>query len=307
MARLGLTRDCYTVTPGLYCVGSPDEDSPVLVSANYKLSFDAMRKELSGIDAWVLVVDTHGINVWCAAGKGTLSTENVARYVRESGLERVVAHRTLTMPQLAATGVAAHKMRRLCGFGAVFGPILAAHLPAFLRGEAGDETRRVTFTMAQRAVLVPVELVLLWKALAYCIAAGFLLSGIGPGIFSLSAAWTRGLSVLVASLAGVLSGAVAVPLLLPWLPGRAFSAKGATLGGVVGLAVAALLGTGEVDGVALALWTTALSSYFGMNFTGSTPYTSPSGVEYEMRRAIPLQIAAVVVAVVLWVGSTLVG
>lgn len=303
LARLGLTRDHYTVTPGLYCVGTPKAHSPVLVSANYKLSFDALRKELGGVDAWVLVVDTHGINVWCAAGKGTLSTDEVAMRVRESGLECVVTHRTLILPQLAATGVAARKLRGLCGFGARFGPILASDVPAFLRGDEDDDMRRVTFTLAQRAVLVPVELVLLWKSLAYCVAAGFLVSGFGPGVFSVSAAWARGMSVLAATLAGVLAGTVGVPLLLPWLAGKAFSIKGAVLGLPVGVAVAVMSGVSLMGGAGLALWVTALSSYLGMNFTGSTPYTSPSGVEFEMRRAIPFQAVAVLSAVVLWIVS----
>ncbi|HQL32652.1 MAG TPA: hypothetical protein PK969_05305, partial [Treponemataceae bacterium] len=67
--RLGIGRNKASVTPGLYFIGSPGAASPVLVSANYRLSFDALRKELSGIDAWILVVDTRGVNVWCAAGK----------------------------------------------------------------------------------------------------------------------------------------------------------------------------------------------------------------------------------------------
>jgi hypothetical protein len=52
--------------------------------------------------------------------------------------------------------------------------------------------------------------------------------------------------------------------------------------------------------------TVALSSYLAMNFTGSTPYTSPSGVEKEMRRAIPLQTAAAVLGLIIWVVSAFV-
>lgn len=51
MVRFGFNRMTYRVTPGLYAVGSPDQNSPVLVSANYKLSFDVLRKELGGINA----------------------------------------------------------------------------------------------------------------------------------------------------------------------------------------------------------------------------------------------------------------
>ena len=72
LARIGVNRQGHRVDPGLYAIGSPSGDSPVLVTANYTLSFDALRSVLSGISAYILVLDTKGINVWCAAGKGDL-------------------------------------------------------------------------------------------------------------------------------------------------------------------------------------------------------------------------------------------
>ncbi|MCL2605833.1 MAG: acetyl-CoA synthase subunit gamma, partial [Coriobacteriia bacterium] len=68
--RWGIGRMDYKIESGLYAVGKPDTSSPVLVSANYKLTFDALRKNLGGLDCWLLILDTKGINVWCAAGKG---------------------------------------------------------------------------------------------------------------------------------------------------------------------------------------------------------------------------------------------
>jgi hypothetical protein len=59
--RWGSGRVKYRVTPGLYAVGNPDADSPVFVSANYKLSFDKLRSALGGIDGWIMVLDTRGI------------------------------------------------------------------------------------------------------------------------------------------------------------------------------------------------------------------------------------------------------
>ncbi len=72
-------RDDYRVVPGLYAVGSPDNNSDVLVSANYKYSFDMLRRELKDLNAWVLVLDTKGINVWCAAGKGTFGQRRTGK------------------------------------------------------------------------------------------------------------------------------------------------------------------------------------------------------------------------------------
>ena len=300
-----MIRRRYRVAPGLYAVGSPGPDSPVLVTANYKLSFDSLRFSVSGIDAWLLVADTRGINVWCAAGKGTFSAGEVSDLVRRSRLAEVVSHRRLVRPQLAAPGVTAREVTRDCGFSVRFGPVRATDLPAWLeRDGQGDEAmREVTFTLAERAVLIPVELYLLARPLLGLVVLALCLSGLGPGVFSPAAAVQRGVLLLGATGLGILAGAVLVPLLLPWLPARQFWLKGV----YTGLAVAALArplvatGVSGVEQAALTLWAVAVSSYLAMNFTGSTPFTSLSGVEREMRRGLPVQLLAVGAAAVLWV------
>ncbi|SDL51390.1 CO dehydrogenase/acetyl-CoA synthase delta subunit [Geoalkalibacter ferrihydriticus] len=301
--RWGIGRLRYRIAPGLYAVGCPDADAPVVVTANYKMSFDALRRELGGRDLWILVLETHGINVWCAAGKGTFGTEELARRVKATGLEKLVRHRRLIVPQLGAVGVAAHEVKKACGFQVVYGPVRAADLPVLL--DCGERAitpamRRVTFTTRERLVLTPVELsgmlkIMLWAALALLV-----LGGIGPGIFSISAAFTRGGTAVLAALAGVFAGAVLTPVLLPWLPWRAFAAKGALVGGALALVLGLLGAASGTDLAALVLGMAAASSYCAMNFTGSTTFTSPSGVEKEMRRAIPLQGAALLLAGSFW-------
>jgi hypothetical protein len=305
--RIGYGRYDYKVVPGLYCLGTPTKDSPVLVTGNYKLTFDMVRKELDGLDAWLLVTDTRGINIWCAAGKNLFSTDEIIYSVARTRLAEVVAHRRLILPQLGATGVAAHKVRQGCGFAVSYGPVRARDLPAFIRADntADEAMRTVTFSLRERAELIPVELFILGKPLLITVLAAFLLSGIGPGLFSASAAWSRGSAAVCATLFGIAAGNMAVPLLLPHLPWRRFSPKGALTGLIAGclnvLAFAPILGPGE--GLALILWTTAVGSYLAMNFTGSTPFTSPTGVETEMRRAIPLQAGAALCALVLWLAA----
>ncbi|MCP4566261.1 MAG: acetyl-CoA synthase subunit gamma, partial [FCB group bacterium] len=104
--RWGMGRMSYIISPGLYAVGSPSDKSPVFVTANFKLSFDHLRSELTGINGWILVLDTKGINVWCAAGKGTFGTDELVHRIRETQLEKVISHRRLILPQLGAPGVA---------------------------------------------------------------------------------------------------------------------------------------------------------------------------------------------------------
>lgn len=305
--RIGYNRAGYKVVPGLYCVGNPTPESPVLVTANYKLSFDAVRSRLGGVDAWLLVVDTRGINVWCAAGKNLFATHEVILSVKSARLDEVVTHRELILPQLGATGVSALRVRQGCGFSVTYGPVRAEDIPAFLDSgnTATEAMRAVTFSLGERLALIPVELFLLWKLLAWTVAGLFLISGIGPDVFSPAAAWHRGLVALGATLTGVVSGCGLVPLVLNRLPWRQFWPKGALTGLVTGTAYAmfAEAGDGFLPAASLILWTGASASYMAMNFTGSTPYTSPSGVEKEMRVGIPLQAAAAGLAVIGWLAA----
>ena len=313
LTRSGPIRNIYKVTPGLYAIGKPDPESPVLVTSNYKLSFDSLRFQLDNFDTWLLVADTRGVNVWCAAGKGTFSTEEIIYSVQQSQLEKLVSHRTLILPQLGATGVAAYQLTKGCGFKAKFGPVRCNDLPRFLRNkqQTDEAMRSVTFTLRERAVLIPVEVYLLLKPLTIAVFAGLLLSGIGPSIFSATAAWTRGGYFIAATLMGIACGTILVPLILPWLPGRQFWIKGLLPGLAGGLACWGLFVSPDrattLEGLAVLLWTTALSSYLAMNFTGSTPFTSPTGVEHEMRRGMSFQAIAVVVSLLLWLSSPFIG
>jgi len=152
---------------------------------------------------------------------------------------------------------------------------------------------------------VPVEISLILKPSLWVLAAIFVLSGIGPSIFSLSAACQRGLSLAAAYGLGLIAGTVVVPALLPWLPWRSFYLKGLIAGLLFGLAATVLGGESLIpmEKAAMVLLSVAISSYAAMNFTGATPFTSPSGVEKEMRRGIPLQFGAILATVILWVGA----
>ncbi len=305
--RWGLGRERYRVAPGVYAVGTPNDRSPVLISANYKMSFDILRRSLDGLDAWILAIDTKGINVWCAAGKGTFSTREIVHRVKSCALERTVSHRTLIVPQLGAPGVAAQQVKHDCGFSVVYGPVRAMDLKAFLAADmhATAHMRQVTFSTLDRLVLTPVELTSMLKPALWATLALFIGGGIGPDLFSFATAWNRGTVALGSLLSGIIAGAVAVPVLLPWIPGRAFAFKGALFGLLVSLLMLTGIGTSSSlpENLALLLALPAVSSYCAMNFTGSTTFTSPSGVEKEMRYAIPGQLAALLLAGACWIGA----
>ncbi|PIU99916.1 MAG: acetyl-CoA synthase subunit gamma, partial [Syntrophobacterales bacterium CG03_land_8_20_14_0_80_58_14] len=313
-ARWGVGRMDYSIDPGLYALGNPDRESPVLVSANYKMSFDALRSALPGRDLWIMALDTKGINVWCAAGKGTFGTEELAGRIESSGLKEVVSHRSLILPQLGAPGVAAHTVKKLSGFGVRYGPIMAADLPAYIDAgfKAASKMRLKTFPLRERAVLIPVELVETIKPTLIIAPVLFLLGGIGGPAGFWANVLHEGSFAVLAFLSAIVGGAVIHPLLLPYLPGRAFSAKGLALGAVVEVMMLSLQGydlsmwAGRLGILAWLLIIPAVTAYLAMNFTGASTYTSPSGVNKEMRWALPTEIGMGLSGLIIWVASRLI-
>lgn len=305
--RSGIARSTYKVNPGLYCVGTPSSKSSVLVTANYKLSFDTLRANLQGEDAWILVVDTRGINVWCAASKGTFSANEIALQVGRTALDKIVTHRELILPQFAAAGVASHKLKKKCGFTGIYGPVRAQDLAEYLghNKQADERMRSVTFSLGERLILTPVEIVLTWKIVLLITFASFIISGIDPNVYSLESMWDRGLIAIGSTITALLAGALVTPVLLPWVPGRQFWFKGALVGFLIGLVYQFQFMTEAqiVERTAILLWVATVSSYLAMNFTGATPYTSLSGVEQEMRKGLPFQCIGAVLSIVLWLSA----
>ncbi len=308
-ARWKIGRMNYRIPPGLYAVGNPSSESPVLVSANYKMSFDRLRSELGFLDAWILVLDTKGINVWCAAGKGTFGTDEIVRMIDVSGLKEIVTHRKLILPQLGAPGVSAHDVAKRSGFKVRYGPVRASDIRNFLENgmKATPEMRRVRFGFVDRIVLTPTELIGAFKYALPAAVILFALSGLGPGFYSFNRMMTYGLTSVILLLGSVFSGALLAPAFLPWLPAKSFSGKGA----LIGAAILLLAGwhyfntPGDFrNWIDVAAWigiVPATTSFLAMNFTGSSTYTSLSGVLKEMRIAIPLQIGATGIGLVLWI------
>jgi hypothetical protein len=277
----------------------------VLVTANYKMSFDALRKELTGISAWILVLDTKGINVWCAAGKGTFGTEELIKRIEAAGLSGVVTHKTLILPQLGAVGVSAHEVKKRSGFTVVYGPVRAEDVPAFLNNgrQATKEMRTVRFNFIDRAVLTPVEIVGSIKPSLIIFGVMFLLNLVGLSRFT-------GVDVY-AYIGAVFFGCALTPMLLPWIPGRAFSLKGWLMGLLWAVFVIVLNGFfkgieyGTLTSVAYLLILPPISSYFAMNFTGCSTYTSYSGVIKEMKISIPLMAASAGLGIILLLAGSL--
>ena len=305
--RWGIGRNHYTVVPGLYKVGEPGRESDVFVSANYKLSFDTLRKNLGSLNAWILVIDTKGINVWCAAGKGTFGTVNLVKSIKNTSLENIVKHRRIIVPQLGAVGVAAHKVKEESGFRVIFGPTLAKDIKAFVAAgyKATPAMRTISFPLKERVKLIPVDFMFGKYKLLIIIAVLFFISGLDRTGFlfkkMIQTSWFPILNVFGAYLAGI----VIAPLFLPWIPFRAFALKGAFWGAIFTLCVYFFWHISLIECIALGFINLSIASFVIMNFTGSSTYTSLSGVKKEMKLAIPFQIAFAAIGLILFIISKL--
>jgi acetyl-CoA decarbonylase/synthase complex subunit gamma len=339
MVRWAINRDHYRVEPGIYATGNPTSASDVFVTGNYKLSFDHLRKNLDGLNAWMLVLDTRGINVWCAAGKGTFSAKELVKRIQLCSLEKIVNHQRLILPQLAATGVSAQAVKSLTrehpaekttveggplvagtgnfspgiylkrntGYSVIFGPVRASDIKSFIDAgyKATPGMRKVRFGLSDRAKLIPVDFVSGRSYLLAALTLVFFLSGIYSRGYSFSETMDHGLTAMINILMGYAAGVIITPLLLPYLPARTFSMKGM----YAGLAVAIILlfsgnlGNHWSEQTAWFLIIPAISSFIAMNFTGSSTFTSLSGVKKEMKISIPFQIAGSALGLALLITS----
>jgi len=316
--RWGLGRYGYSIEPGIYAVGKPKSTSPVFVSANYKMSFDRLRQQLQQgkegketkkgkqeqkgqeeqevIDCFILVLDTKGINVWCAAGKGTFGTEELIKRIKAVKLEKIVSHKQIIVPQLGAPGVAAHIVAKKTGFKVVYGPVRAKDIPAFIKKgmKADEKMRRVEFPFKERLILTPIEIVGSYKILL----GAFIL------LLLVNLLRTHGLNIIevfygfLPYLGSALVGAVLVPALLPWIPGSSFAFKGWLLGIIYVSILGNMFFPGRNEYIVWALLLPAISAFIALNFTGCSTYTSLSGVKKEMRYAIPLIVLSALVGIV---------
>ena len=217
---------------------------------------------------------------------------------------KLLSTEPLPLPQLGATGVAAHAVTKLCGFHVIYGPVRASDIKEFLNTgmKATPEMREVKFTLKNRIVLTSVDLVSWMKPLILFFGALFVLNAIGIGKF--------GLSELVGFLGAIITDCVITPILLPWIPGRAFSLKGALLG-VIWVAACIFFGggfagIGVLKAISYILLLPSVSAYTAMNFTGSSTYTSPTGVNKEMHIAIPVILGATLFGLIALIADSII-
>jgi ubiquinone/menaquinone biosynthesis C-methylase UbiE len=245
--------------PGLYEIGKPGPGSTVLVTGNYLLTVQRLVRAIDGrIDAWLLVVDSDGINVWCGAGGGFLTAERVLSAWRLSGLDQRVTQKEMVLPELCANGVDGWKIRNETHWKIHWGPVRARDIPAYIAadGSKSDEMRLVSFPLLNRlemmaatlgfyALMILIPVAIFWRGL------------LGPLTVSLLA-----LSTFYA-------------ITLHWLPGRDGLQKSVPLTGIVLLGM--LIYSAFQDSVSpaqlfnRALGLSGLSVFIGAELQGMSP------------------------------------
>ncbi|MFH0731080.1 MAG: acetyl-CoA decarbonylase/synthase complex subunit gamma [Pseudomonadota bacterium] len=123
-----------TVTEGIYEIGNPNENSPVLVTTNFALTYFIVSGEVEGskVPAWLLIKDSEGLSVLTAWAAGKFSGDDVGAFVKKSGIMDKVKHKELIIPGYAAA-IAGDVEEELPGWTITVGPREAAHLSAFLK------------------------------------------------------------------------------------------------------------------------------------------------------------------------------
>jgi ubiquinone/menaquinone biosynthesis C-methylase UbiE len=269
----------YARTPtGLYRVGHPQRHSPVLVTGNYHLTVRRLVRQLDGLlDCWLVVANSRGINVWCSAGGGHFTAEDVISALNASGVKDVVDHHALILPQLCANGVDGWKIRQETGWGVHWGPVRASDIPAYLsagRKKTG-EMRHVAFPLVDRLEMTTV------MVLFY-------------GIFMLVLGLIFWRPLLWTLLAVTLGVSYFYGLFLPWLPGRDGLAKG------VVLSILVLLGLwgwsaawGRLPLIDLYNWSLGLgflAFFIGAEFQGMSPLMRGEQANWTLEGLVGLAV-----------------
>lgn len=126
-------RKPVAVEPGLRVFGSPDENSPVLVTSNYALTFFTVQSDIesAGISCYLIVVDSEGYAVESAVAGRKMTAQTIADALKSSGVESKVKHRHLIIPGLAAR--LSGEIEELTGWKVLVGPRDSSFIQAFLK------------------------------------------------------------------------------------------------------------------------------------------------------------------------------
>ena len=307
------------IKPGLYRAGNPTAESPVIVTANYELTYYTVMRALhnDGVAAWVLVCETNGINVWCAARGVHFDTDDVVEMVQLTRLSEIVSHRELILPQLSAAGMDPTEIRQRTGFRSFYGPVRIQDLGRWLELEKPKPKPRdmatVTFNLRERmeqsvahvpflfAVLLGRPLIrLLGLLLVGDIVVSLLVPQLIPQILLFS---TQAIVLIIEFIVALVGNALFLGLVFPLLPskGNSFWRRGWGLAAMtvpLSFIIMALFNTYWTVVIVWLMVQTVLSISLTMDFSGMTSVSDPMTI----RREYPYLVRTLIIGVCVIVG-----
>jgi NAD-dependent dihydropyrimidine dehydrogenase PreA subunit len=261
----------FPTKTGLRAIGQPGPDAPVFVTCNFDLTVRRVVKALAGLDCYLLVAPSHGINVWCAAGGGMFNAHSVTSVVKTSRIGEKVSHRTLILPQLSAAGIDVGRVEQETGWQCKFGPVYAKDIPAYVANKfkKTEEMRHARFPLRDR-----LEMAVMWAGMLSLIA------GVPVAIFGSSS--LVGVLTLIWGFALFLF--VFYEAVMRFVPGPVGLTKTIILG-MVGVVAVVVYGwtVGNWSTEAIVGWSVAILAVgvvLGFDLDGTSPLYAGSTVGY---------------------------
>lgn len=305
--------------PGLYKVGNPDSESPVIVTANYELTYFTVMRTLAkdGIDAWVLICDTAGINVWCAARGVHFNSDDLVHMIRLTGLYEVVTHRELILPQLAAAGMDPTMIHERTGFRIRYGPVRIQDLSEWMQLQKprpkSREMASVSFNLRERAEMTVAHIPFLFAAILWIpfvlIIGGIVLVNsvlfiVSPPTIALTGPPSVNILILLLQfLLALVGNAFVLGLIFPILPskGNSFIRRGLGLATITLPIAAITMLIIEVHWTVFMSWMAVqfiLSIVLTMDFAGMTSVSDPKVI----RKEYPAMMLTLIIGAIFLIG-----
>lgn len=262
----------FVIKPGLYHIGERDDKAPLFVTGNYYLTVFLLARRIRNKKVRLLIVDTKGINVWCAAGKGQFSAQEIIKKAGQCGLLATEPRLRVVLPKLCLSGVNLTELRQN-GIVPIIGPVYAKDVPAFL--EEGRLRQRfdeiVDFGLRSRV----------FTALPTAVQFFFYFLGV----------YVVSLGYLSHSLIWIATGlAFLYPVLFPWLPGRLFSVKGLSLALFISILNFIFHDGGLAELALVTVFIFATSVFIGLSYTGNSAVSNYTSVRKETARFLPVVV-----------------
>ncbi|MFX1558405.1 MAG: methyltransferase domain-containing protein [Promethearchaeota archaeon] len=287
--------DRVPIEPGVYKSGNPDKNSPIIVTANYDYTYINVMRNIKSIDAWVLCVDSNGINVWCAARGNDFGNNQLIEAIRATGIQNFTENRTLILPQLSAGGVAIPQLRidsKEFPYKIKYGPVWSKDIPNYLKDKPNKKPEKMKlakFTIPHRSRAFITHTTFLFRKI-------FLYPLLGLTIILIALNWMNKLWwVLELAIWIIITNAI-IAYLFPFSKfTRKFLYKSIFFG-TLNVIILSLINLFIQNSIFKILWSIVfyfwISFFSTMSFSGYTMATSPREIqiEYPVFRKINLTL-----------------